>query len=88
MLLNMESVYHIVTICVNKTSCAHVWRLRSCYLKTGYDRNHLSKGMQIAALRHTEMVRELAMLWAVVSSIMELMLGCLPDEAGSAMLMA
>jgi hypothetical protein len=44
--------------------------------------------MQIAALRHTEMVRELAMLWAVVSSIMELMLGCLPDEAGSAMLMA
>jgi hypothetical protein len=82
MLLNMESVYHIVTICVNKTSCAHVWRLRSCYLRTGYDRNHLSKGMQIAV------VRKLAMLWAVVSSIMELMLGCLPDEAGSAVLTA
>jgi hypothetical protein len=34
----MESVYHIVTIHVNKTSWAHVWRLRSRYLRTGYDR--------------------------------------------------
>jgi hypothetical protein len=33
----MESVYHIVTIFVNKTSWAHVWRLRSRYLGTGYD---------------------------------------------------
>jgi hypothetical protein len=33
----MESVYHIVTICVNETSWAHVWRLRSHYLRTGYD---------------------------------------------------
>jgi hypothetical protein len=33
----MESVYHIVTIRVNETSSAHVWRLRSCYLGTGYD---------------------------------------------------
>jgi hypothetical protein len=39
MLLNMESVYHIVTICVNETSWAHVWRLRSLYLRTGYDTN-------------------------------------------------
>jgi hypothetical protein len=33
----MESVYHIVTICVNETSWAHVWRLRSRYLGMGYD---------------------------------------------------
>jgi hypothetical protein len=33
----MESVYHFVTIRVNETSWAHVWRLRSCYLGTGYD---------------------------------------------------
>jgi hypothetical protein len=33
----MESVYHIVTIHVNKTSWAHVWRLHSLYLETGYD---------------------------------------------------
>jgi hypothetical protein len=34
----MESFYHIVTIRVNETSWAHVWRLRSCNLRTGYDR--------------------------------------------------
>jgi hypothetical protein len=42
----MESIYHIVTIRVNETSRAHVWRLRSHYLGTGYDRNmtpHLKK---------------------------------------------
>jgi hypothetical protein len=33
----MEFVYHIVTICVNETSWAHIWRLRSRYLGTGYD---------------------------------------------------
>jgi hypothetical protein len=33
----MESVYHIVTIRVNETSWAHVWRLRFRYLGTGYD---------------------------------------------------
>jgi hypothetical protein len=37
MLLNMESVYHIVTIRVNETFWAHVWRLRSRYLGMGYD---------------------------------------------------
>jgi hypothetical protein len=36
-LLNMESVYHIVTIRVNETSWAHVWRLRSPYLGMRYD---------------------------------------------------
>jgi hypothetical protein len=34
----MESVYHFVTIRVNETSWAHIWRLHSCYLETGYDR--------------------------------------------------
>jgi hypothetical protein len=34
----MESVYHIVTIRVNETSWAHVWRFRSRYLGAGYDR--------------------------------------------------
>jgi hypothetical protein len=33
----MESVYHIVAIHVNEISWAHVWRLRFCYLGTGYD---------------------------------------------------
>jgi hypothetical protein len=33
----MESVYHIVAICVNETSWAHVWRLCFRYLGTGYD---------------------------------------------------
>jgi hypothetical protein len=33
--MNMEPVYHIVAIRVNLTSWAHVWRLRSCYLRTG-----------------------------------------------------
>jgi hypothetical protein len=33
----MESVYHVVTTRVNETSWAHVWRLRSPYLGTGYD---------------------------------------------------
>jgi hypothetical protein len=33
----MEYVYHIVTIRVNETSWAHVWRLRSLYLGTRYD---------------------------------------------------
>jgi hypothetical protein len=33
----MESVYHIVTIRMNETSWAHVWRLCSLYLRTGYD---------------------------------------------------
>jgi hypothetical protein len=33
----MESVYHIVAIRVNETSWAHIWRLRSRYLETGYD---------------------------------------------------
>jgi hypothetical protein len=38
-LLNLEFVYHIVTIRVNETSWAHVWRLHFRYLGTGYDRD-------------------------------------------------
>jgi hypothetical protein len=33
----MESGYHIVTIRVNETSWAYVLRLRSHYLRMGYD---------------------------------------------------
>jgi hypothetical protein len=43
--------------------------------------HHLSDGMSLAALRHTEMVREFATLWAVVSYAVELVLGNLPDDA-------
>jgi hypothetical protein len=38
-------------------------------------RNHLSEKMRLAALRHTEMARELTMLRAVVSSAVESVLG-------------
>jgi hypothetical protein len=49
----MESVYHIVTIHVNETSWAHVWRLRFRYLGTGYDNDlginyHLGKANVVA----------------------------------------
>jgi hypothetical protein len=37
----MESVYNIVAIRVHETSWAPVWRLRSCYLGTGYDNRAL-----------------------------------------------
>jgi hypothetical protein len=43
-------------------------------------RNHLSKGMQIAALGHIKMAKELATLRATVCSIMELALRRSPDE--------
>jgi hypothetical protein len=43
--------------------------------------HHLSDGMSLAALRHTEMAREFATLWAVVSYAVELVLGNLPDDA-------
>jgi hypothetical protein len=40
----MTSVYHIATIHVNETSWAHVWRLRFCYLGTGYDNDAYERG--------------------------------------------
>jgi hypothetical protein len=44
-------------------------------------RSHLLEGMQITALHHTEVVEEIAMLWAAVSSAMEFMLRCSPNKA-------
>jgi hypothetical protein len=43
-------------------------------------RNHLSEGMQITSLCHTEMAKELTVLWTMVYSAMEFTLGCSPDE--------
>jgi hypothetical protein len=43
-------------------------------------KNHLSEGMQIAALHHTEMAGELAMLQMALSSTIEFTLGRSPDE--------
>jgi hypothetical protein len=40
----------------------------------------LSEGLQIATLPHTNMAGELAALWTAVSSTVEFMLRCLPDE--------
>jgi hypothetical protein len=42
-------------------------------------RHHLSEGMGIAALHHTEMAGELAMLWAAVTSSTESVLGRSPS---------
>jgi hypothetical protein len=43
-------------------------------------RHHLSEGMRLAALRHTEMAGELAVLWAAVSSTTESVLGRSPNN--------
>jgi hypothetical protein len=53
----MESIYHIVAIRVNETSWAHVWRLRSRYLRTGYDSD----------LDLTTVVEPLNVVWMNVS---------------------
>jgi hypothetical protein len=74
----MESVYHIVTVRVNETSWAHVWRLRSRYLRTGYDRE--SPG----ARRHNGTI-----LWPVLllsSSRHMLSLACVIVECWSSIL--
>jgi hypothetical protein len=42
--------------------------------------HHLSKGMRLVALRHTEMAGELAMLQAVVSIVVESVLGRSPND--------
>jgi hypothetical protein len=39
-------------------------------------KHHLSEGMRLATLRHTEMVRELAAFWEAVSSVAESVLRC------------
>jgi hypothetical protein len=43
-------------------------------------RNHLSEGMRITALHHTEMVEDLTVLQVMVSSAAEFTLGCSPNE--------
>jgi hypothetical protein len=43
-------------------------------------RHHLPKGAWLAALRHTKMAGELAMLGVVVSSTVESMIGCSPSK--------
>jgi hypothetical protein len=43
-------------------------------------RHHLSDGMRLAALHHTEMAREIAILRATVSSTVESVLGCSPSD--------
>jgi hypothetical protein len=44
-------------------------------------RHHLSKGMRLVALHHTEMAGELASLLAIVPSVAESVLGCSPTDA-------
>jgi hypothetical protein len=58
------------------------WGSKLCLAIIGppWVRNCLLEGMQAAALRRTEVVRDLAMLQAVVSSSVELVLGRTPDE--------
>jgi hypothetical protein len=42
--------------------------------------HHLSDGMRLVALHHTEMAEEHAVLWAAVSSATESMLGSSPSD--------
>jgi hypothetical protein len=46
-------------------------------------RQHLSEGMRLAALRHTQMVEELAVLRVVMSSATESVLEHLPSDTFS-----
>jgi hypothetical protein len=48
----MESAYHIVTVRVNETSWAHVWRLRFRYLGTGYDTKVVVCNLHLRVLVH------------------------------------
>jgi hypothetical protein len=45
-----------------------------------WSRHHLSEGMQLATLRHTEMAGELAAFLVAVSSATELVLRCSPSD--------
>jgi hypothetical protein len=53
----MESVYHIVTIRVNETSWAHVWRLHSHYLGTGYDKEAEFQDLEQEVMPETSPVK-------------------------------
>jgi transposase InsO family protein len=59
----MESIYHIVAIRVNETSWAHVWRLRFCYLETGYDMDQLIKVAHFIPVKTTYSRPQLAELY-------------------------
>jgi hypothetical protein len=58
------------------------WGSELCFAIVGppRERNHLLEGMQIAALHHTKMARELAMLRTVVPFVVEFTLGCSPNK--------
>jgi hypothetical protein len=57
----MESVYHIVAIRVNETSWAHVWRLRSHFLGTGYDTIELETDTLVLDLEtETDVAQEIS----------------------------
>jgi hypothetical protein len=43
-------------------------------------RHHLSEGMRLAALRHTEMTGKLAALRPAASFAAELVIGCSPND--------
>jgi hypothetical protein len=62
----MESVYHFVTIRVNETSWAHVWRLRSLFLGTGYD-SHSSFALVVSCVMVRSFFLFLAMPMMVAS---------------------
>jgi hypothetical protein len=75
-LLNMESVYHIVTIRVNETSWAHVWRLRSLYLGMEYDKK------VVFPVRHKYVYTPLVILDVVVMKV-DIRLTCFMELIGS-----
>jgi hypothetical protein len=57
----MESVYHIVAIRVNETSWAHIWRLRSHFLGTGYDTIELETDTLVLDLEtETDVAQEIS----------------------------
>jgi hypothetical protein len=62
----MESVYHFVTICVNEISWAHVWRLRSLFLRTRYD-SHSSFALVVSCVKVRRFLLFLAMPTMVAS---------------------
>jgi hypothetical protein len=58
------------------------WGSKLCHtiVTPSRERHHLSEGMWLAALHHTEMAREFAVLRAAVSSATELVLGRSPND--------
>jgi hypothetical protein len=73
----MESFYDIVAIRVNETSWAHVWRLRSRYLRTGCDIYTLSYLHHIAFHSYLPnlLIASLIMLTCIWLTMLVTMLG-------------